>query len=299
MSDIRGESLGKLKSTGLMKQKAGDLFSVRLKMVGGYVTADQLRALAAAAEVHGSGHVHLTTRQGVEIPGVPYREIDGLRDTLAGAELRFGTCGPRVRTITACQGDLCSHGLIDSQAVARALDQRATQENVLPHKFKIGITGCPNACIKPQENDLGVMGQTYVSRDLEACSDCGLCADACRTEAFRLDDDGQVVEDLSRCCCCGACVDSCPTGALRREGSGYAVFVGGKMGNQPRLADRLPFHVTTLDTLLDVIRTTLQWYADYGSTKERFGATIDRVGLGELTGHLFRAHREVVHELNA
>jgi len=29
----------------------------------------------------------------------------------------------------------------------------------LPHKFKIGVGGCPNSCIKPSLNDFGVEGR--------------------------------------------------------------------------------------------------------------------------------------------
>ena len=28
----------------------------------------------------------------------------------------------------------------------------------LPHKFKIGIGGCPNSCVKPALNDFGIEG---------------------------------------------------------------------------------------------------------------------------------------------
>ena len=59
-----------LKAGGMMKQKTPDLFSIRLRIVGGYVKLEQLRALAELAEKFGSKHVHLTTRQGVEIPNV-------------------------------------------------------------------------------------------------------------------------------------------------------------------------------------------------------------------------------------
>ncbi|MGI5817111.1 MAG: 4Fe-4S binding protein [Armatimonadota bacterium] len=285
MSQEPAYDLKKLKSTGLMKQKAGDLFSVRLKVVGGHVTADQLRILAEAADHHGVGDIHLTTRQGIEIPGVAYGEIAALRNILAGAGLQFGACGPRVRTITACQGSLCTYGLIDSQALARRVDEHVCGVEGLPHKFKIAITGCPNGCIKPQENDFGIMGQSFIARDAEACVDCGLCADACRREAFVMD-DGTLVEDLSLCRNCGICVAVCPVDALSNQETGYAAFVGGKMGNEPRLADRLPFRITEQEQLLDVIGATLRWYAANGTTKERFGGTIDRVGLTELIDHI-------------
>ena len=30
----------------------------------------------------------------------------------------------------------------------------------IPHKFKIAVAGCRNGCTKPQENDLGIMGDS-------------------------------------------------------------------------------------------------------------------------------------------
>ncbi len=281
MSKTPAYDLNKLKSTGMMKQKQGDLFSVRLKVVGGHITAEQLRALADAAERHGVGHVHLTTRQGVEVPCVAYEQIEALRETLAGADVEFGACGPRVRTITACQGSLCRYGLIDCQQLARSVDAHVEGIEGLPHKFKLAITGCPNGCIKPQENDLGIMGQSYVERDAELCLDCGLCADACRPGALTIEHGG-LVEDRSLCNNCGMCVGVCPVDAISATGCGYAVFVGGKMGSEPRLADRLPFEVGDESILLNVITATLRWYTENGTEKERFGTTIDRVGLDNL-----------------
>lgn len=275
----------KLKNNGMMQQKSGDLFSVRLKVVGGYVTANQLHTLSEAAKAHGIGHVHLTNRQGIEIPGVPYNELEALREALATTGLQFGVCGASVRTITACQGSLCVYGQIDSQAIAHLVDERVAEAPDLPHKFKIAVTGCPNGCMKPQENDLGIMGQCFIMRDDGACVDCGLCVDVCRYGAFRMA-DGTLIEDGSLCRNCGRCVGICPTAAIQGQEIGYKVFVGGKMGNEPRFADVLPFKVTSEDTLLDIISATLAWYAANGNTKERFGATIDRVGLPELLNHL-------------
>jgi dissimilatory sulfite reductase (desulfoviridin) alpha/beta subunit len=86
----------------------------------------------------------------------------------------MGACGQRVRTVTACQGRECSHGLIDCLALAREIDRKYFGIGGHPHKFKIGITGCPNACIKPQENDLGIMGRLKKEFLKENCNYCGL-----------------------------------------------------------------------------------------------------------------------------
>ena len=99
----------------------------------------------------GSGHVHLTTRQGVEVPNVRLGDLDAVRGALAHAGLELAAPGNRVRNIVACPGASCRNSLIDSQAIAQRLDG-------LPHKCKIAITGCPNRCANTLANDIGIMG---------------------------------------------------------------------------------------------------------------------------------------------
>jgi sulfite reductase beta subunit-like hemoprotein len=50
-----------LKAGGFMRQKQKDTFSLRLRVVGGTVTAQQLQAITAVAEKYGQGYVHLTS----------------------------------------------------------------------------------------------------------------------------------------------------------------------------------------------------------------------------------------------
>jgi dissimilatory sulfite reductase (desulfoviridin) alpha/beta subunit len=283
MSEQTSYDVKTLKAGGLMKQKEPDLFSVRLRVVGGHLTAEQLEKLAEASRTYGRGHVHLTTRQGVEIPFVAFKDIESLRADLGRAGLEFGACGPRVRTITACQGGSCSHGLIDSQALAVRIDERVFGRSGLPHKFKIGITGCPNACIKPQENDLGIMGIVLKTFHEDLCDRCGLCVHACPIPgALEVVDDRLVYrEDI--CVRCGNCIAACPTDAWERTGAGYALFVGGKMGKRPRFGDRLPLEVQNEDDILAIIDRTIDWYAANGTKGERFGDTLDRIGVEALT----------------
>lgn len=155
---MENDEIKQLKSAGLMRQKEKDLFSLRLRVVGGRITWQQLSRIAEAAAKFGRGYVHLTTRQGVEIPNVHLSRIEALKKELAQAGLEPGAGGHKLRTITACQGRECSHGLIDCYALAKEIEQEHFAAGGYPHKFKIGITGCPNSCIKPQENDLGIMG---------------------------------------------------------------------------------------------------------------------------------------------
>lgn len=57
-----------LKKGGFMRQKQKNNFSLRLRVVGGNLTSVQLAKIAEVAEKFGDGHVHMTSRQSVEIP---------------------------------------------------------------------------------------------------------------------------------------------------------------------------------------------------------------------------------------
>ena len=94
-----------LKNGGFMRQKQKDNFSLRLKVVGGNLTAEQLIAIANVSKKYGDGHVHLTSRQGVEIPFIKIGDIDAVKSELLDGGVSTGVCGPRVRTVTACQGE--------------------------------------------------------------------------------------------------------------------------------------------------------------------------------------------------
>lgn len=78
-------------------------FSLRLRVVGGNLTAKQLAKIAEVSDKFGDGYVHLTSRQSVEIPFIKLDDIDEVKAALAEGDVEPGVCGPRVRTITACQ----------------------------------------------------------------------------------------------------------------------------------------------------------------------------------------------------
>ncbi len=147
-----------LKGLGILQQKDEALFTVRLCAIGGEWTSEELAATADLARTHAQGALHLTVRQGIEIPDVPRENLQRLVDALAREGLTFGGTGPRVRGIVACPGGRCRRGLIDSAATARALQAAVGHRQNLPHKFKMSVTGCPSRCAKPEENDLGVQG---------------------------------------------------------------------------------------------------------------------------------------------
>ncbi len=269
-----------LKKGGFMRQKQKNHFSLRLAVVGGNLTVENLRKIADVAETYGDGHVHLTSRQSVEIPFIKLEQVDEVKEELAKGDCKPGVCGPRVRTITACQGNqICPSGNIDSYDIAKKLDERYFARE-LPHKFKFGVTGCQNNCLKAEENDVGIKGASKVNWNSDACIMCGVCEKACRTDAITIA-DGKIELNEDKCNYCGRCAKACPTDAWETQ-TGYLVSFGGLFGNRIYKGEELLPVITSEETLFRVTDAAIQFFDDNAKPSERFRYTIERVGIDKF-----------------
>lgn len=150
-----------VKGKGFLHNKGTDCFSARIVTVNGKITSAQVRALADLSDTYGNGVVTFTTRQSVEMQGIPFAQIPAFTDAVKAMGLFVGGTGPKVRPVVACKGTTCPCGLIDTFALSAAIHKRFYEgwhDVALPGKFKIAVGGCPNNCVKPDLNDLGVVG---------------------------------------------------------------------------------------------------------------------------------------------
>ncbi len=273
---------GALKRGGFMRQKQKNCFSMRLRCVGGHMTASQLKAVYEIANRFGRGYIHMTARQGIEIPYIQLKDIPEVKKALDAGGLEQGACGARVRTVTACQGAAtCPSGLIETQELAKKLDARYFGKD-LPHKFKLGITGCHNNCLKAEENDLGIKGGMWPTYHADACTHCGLCEAVCPAKCIKVDKAARTLAfDEKACIACGRCVKNCPTGAWTGK-SGYVLSFGGNFGNNIQFGKPLLPILFDEDKLLAVVDATIEFFKEYGNRSERFSKTLNRVSFDKL-----------------
>ena len=277
-----------LKKGGYMRQKQKGYGSLRLAVVGGNLTAENIKTVAEVAEKYGRGYVHMTSRQGIEIPFIKVEELAEVKEALAKGGVGTGVCGPRVRTVTACQGsEVCPSGCIDTYTLAKELDARYFGRE-LPHKFKFGVTGCRNNCLKAEENDVGIKGASIVEWEEAACINCGICEKTCRVDAISTV-DGKIVLDEEKCNNCGRCVKACPTDAWKATPA-FEVSFGGLFGNRVYKGENYLPLVTSEEQLFRITDAAIQFFDDNANPGERFRMTLERVGLDKFEEKIKEAY---------
>lgn len=269
-----------LKDRGFLSQRQKDYFSMRLHAAGGNLTSEYLRAVADAADLYGRGYVHITSRQGIEIPFVHLSDTEEACGHMESAGIGPGASGKKVRAVVACQGNrVCKRGLIDCQDICEKIDEEYFAASV-PHKFKIAVTGCPASCLKVQENDFGIMGFVEPVFVEENCVMCRMCEKSCEMSAIRID-SGSLFLDMHKCVSCGLCVKACRKDAMQIKEQGFRIFVGGKVGKRPRLGEEL-LRTAGEGLVFDVLKKTVKYYRENALEGERLGDVIDRCGMDLL-----------------
>ena len=285
------EEIKRVKGLGFLQDKRyPDVFNARVITRNGRITTDEHRAIAEAADRFGSGQVAMTTRLTMEIQGVRYENIQPLTDFLSAYGLTTGGTGALVRPVVSCKGTTCQYGLIDTYALSEKIHERfyvGYHNMPLPHKFKIAVGGCPNNCVKPDLNDLGVVGQRVPVPDTEKCRGCKKCQieKNCPIHAAKLE-DGRISIDPDACNHCGRCKGKCPFGAVEEYREGYKILIGGRWGKKTACGRPLPRLFTTEEEVMTVIDRAILLFREEGIAGERFADTVARLGFDYVSGKL-------------
>lgn len=291
-SVIPADEVKRVKGLGCLQDKRQpDHFNVRVITRNGKITAEEQMAIAEAATRFGSGEVTMTTRLTLEIQGVPYGNIDPIIAFLKERNLDTGGTGSKVRPVVSCKGTTCQYGLIDTFDLSEKLHTifyEGWHGVSLPHKFKIAVGGCPNNCVKPSLNDIGIVGQRLIDFDYDKCRGCKVCQveNSCPIKIAHLESGKLVVRD-SECNHCGRCLDKCPFGVTVRYTTGYAIYVGGRWGKKVEMGKRLSRVLRSEDEVIRTVENAILLFRDEGISGERFADTVNRLGLEYVEDKLF------------
>lgn len=288
---VSKEEETRVKALGFLKDKrTAHKFNGRVITRNGKITADEARAIAEAAERFGSGQVTMTSRLTMEIQGVPFENIEPLRQFLLGEGLETGGTGSKVRPVVSCKGTTCQYGLIDTFGLSEEIHERFFHGYAgvkLPHKFKIAVGGCPNNCVKPDLNDLGIIGQRIPQINVDKCKDCKVCQveESCPIKVAALKDH-KITIDGDQCNHCGRCMGKCPFHAVEESAAGYRVYIGGRWGKKVAQGRYLDKVFTDKDEVLAIVEKAILLFREQGVTGERFADTVARIGFADVQRQL-------------
>lgn len=268
--------------------------AIRLRVPGGDLDVQHLDTVKKLAEKFGNGTVHLSIRQGFEIPGVKLSQLEEIKKFMA--EMIYdiekesnvilehpqdGYSSAGTRNISACIGDrVCRFANCDAPLLARKIEGIIYPNN---YHLKVAVTACPNDCIKAHMQDIGIISQVEPEYDSQMCIGCEACMDNCSlkvSNALQIE-NYKIIRDEEYCLKCGECILKCPTGAFSRGKSLYRIIVGGRTGKRnPRLANTF-IEDASEEVVLAVCKNVYSFihrYIDRKLPKEHLGYVIDRVG---------------------
>ena len=287
----------KLKKNAFRVTKERGLTASRVRVPGGHLEAKYLSRLQEIAERYGNGTIHITNRQGFEIPGIPFEKVPEvnrlLQELIDGLEINQETEGEGypasgTRNIIACIGNrVCPYGCYDTTGFAQRIEKAVFPNDL---HFKIALTGCPNDCAKVRMHDFGIMGMTLPQFHPERCVSCGACVKSCArksVEALKTV-NYRPQRNEEKCIGCGECVLSCPNGAwTRSEKKYYRLTLLGRTGKKnPRLGQDF-IKWADEESIIKIILNTYDYVEQYidrtaPGGKEHIGYIVDRTGFEEF-----------------
>jgi sulfite reductase (ferredoxin) len=141
-------------------------FMLRVRIDGGQLDVDQLRAIADVSTTYGRDTADLTDRQNVQLHWVRVEDMPAIWDRLESVGLSTAeACGdcPRVILGSPVAG-IAADEILDGTAVIREIERRYIGDprfSNLPRKFKTAVSGHPSYDTAPEINDISFVGVVH------------------------------------------------------------------------------------------------------------------------------------------
>jgi sulfite reductase (ferredoxin) len=151
---------------GIHPQRQPGYCYVGATVLGGRITADQMRAAADLSERFAGGELRTTNMQNLIVVNVPALNADALAKELDAIGLRVDASVFGRGTI-ACSGtEFCKLAITETKTFSRWLVEEL--EERLPgfdQHLKLHVTGCPNSCGQHWIADIGIEGKKIKVQD--------------------------------------------------------------------------------------------------------------------------------------
>lgn len=277
-------------TAGILPGRIQDRVTVRIRSVEPYsaeLTGEQVGIIADIAETYGSGIVHVTPRQTVEIPDIEGTHIADINKLLNGSGLYTGSSDRSVRNVIACSR-WCLYNAFPVTELALTLNQKY-RDRTLPGKTIISLSGCDFSCVRSRTSDIGVIARADIELTDKKCRKCSLCVKeplGCQVDAINVSDDGVTI-DTERCVRCGFCTNICRPETIRVRLRSFDLFLGGCGGVKPQEA---AFYKTVSSSgeVVVAIDEVLSRYEELADEGERIRDVIARSGLEFSGGYRVR-----------
>ena len=134
-------------------------FMLRVRIDGGQLSVDQLRAISEISVKYARGTADVTDRQNVQLHWIEIESVPAIWETLEAVGLSTTeACGDTPRVIVGCPlAGLDADELIDATDEITAVADRYIGDEALsnlPRKFKSSISGCASQCSHHEINDV-------------------------------------------------------------------------------------------------------------------------------------------------
>ena len=272
---------------GVITERNPVLSTIRIRAPAGVLSVEQLRGIARIAKTYGSGMVHCTTRQTIEIPHVDPKRLKQMAQALEKNGTPIGSEKDEVVNIICCPGtERCKFANIDTISLATRIDGKLFGK-AMPVKMRIALSGCPNACTSPMLNEIGIIGRVKPVRTRERlCTGCGNCVTYCKEGAIRIT-NGISVLDENKCVDCGVCVESCHFDLIRAEHRHFLITVGGRRGRHPKIGREL-LTVETEEQVLFVIDRIVDWVYRRAWSGRLLSEQLDELHFGKFKEEIMK-----------
>ena len=140
-----------------------EFFMMRVRIDGGAMTSDQLRAIAWASERYGRDIADVTDRQNVQLHWIRIEDVPAIWERIESVGLSTQeACGDTPRVILGCPlAGVTADEVFDATPDIRAVAERFIGDPAfsnLPRKYKTSISACAAGCTNHEINDVSFVG---------------------------------------------------------------------------------------------------------------------------------------------